>query len=110
VPVYEPTEENEADAMTKHQPEKLFTKHANRLKNGDLTCRREDVKMDRFVTRAEAFLIPKIEENEALVTYESRMAVGDDEECQCPMRKRRTMSHSPGTTGGEFVSLRPSAE
>jgi hypothetical protein len=71
VPVYEPSDENEADAMTKHQAEKLFTKHASRLKNGNLTCRREDVKMDRFVTRTEAFLIPKTVEYDDVDIYES---------------------------------------
>jgi hypothetical protein len=56
--------------------------------------------MYRFVTRAESFLIPKIEENEVPVTCESRMEV-----CKRPMRKQRTMSHSPDITEGEFVPL-----
>jgi hypothetical protein len=33
------------------------------------------------------------------------MEVGDDKECQRPIGKRRTMSHSPGITEGEFVPL-----
>jgi hypothetical protein len=111
VPIYESTEENEADAMTKHQPEKLFTKHANRLKNGDLTCRREDVKMDRFVTRAKAYLIPKIEETDEANIYASRV---ESVTQVLPMRTTETLRnscHSPGILDKKFAPLnRPQLE
>ena len=51
VPVFERSESNEADGMTKNQPEKLFSVHSARLRYGGLSCRREDVKIDsRMVT------------------------------------------------------------
>jgi hypothetical protein len=63
------------------------------------------VKMDRFVTRAEAFLIPKIEENEGLVTNESRLDVADGATRQHPIEQQRSRSHSPDVTRREFVPL-----
>jgi hypothetical protein len=63
------------------------------------------VKMDRFVTRAEAFLIPEIEENEDLVTNESRLDVADGATRQHPVKQQRSRSHSPDVTCREFVPL-----
>jgi hypothetical protein len=60
--------------------------------------------MDRFVTRAEAFLIPKIEENEDLVTNESRLDVADGATRQHLIRQQ-SRSHSPDVTRREFAPL-----
>jgi hypothetical protein len=61
--------------------------------------------MDRFVTRAEAFLIPRVEENEGVGIYESRLEEADGATRQYPIRKQENGSHSPDVDKKEFVPL-----
>ena len=44
------SEENSADILNKNCPEKLHTKHAARIRNGNLECWREDVEDKRLLT------------------------------------------------------------
>jgi hypothetical protein len=63
------------------------------------------VKMDRFVTRAEAFLIPKVVENDDVGTYEPPLAGPDGATRHDPIRRQRSQSHSPDVDKVEFVPL-----
>jgi hypothetical protein len=63
------------------------------------------VKMDRFVTRAEAFLIPKIEEKDEVDTYASRVESETQVPPKQPIEMPRNICHPPVISVKEFAPL-----